>query len=206
MIKETFIKLLNKYTKNSSMINNFWLEVEQNYSDGNRCYHNLNHLENILIELKEVKNQINNWDCILFTLFYHDIVYDTTRTNNEEVSAEFAGLRMKKINCDPKEIHLCKEQILATKKHLLSSNADTNYFIDADLSILGMPWKFYSEYFRNIKKEYALFPDEMYTKGRVEVLHHFLKMEKIYKTEYFFTKFEAQAKINLKMELEELLK
>jgi len=44
----------------------------------------------------------------------------------------------------------------------------------------------------------------MYNKGRKQVVKHFLSMERIYKTEEFYSEFEEQAKLNLEAELETL--
>ena len=55
MLKETFTELLTNYTNNKSLINDFWKEIEVNYSENKRHYHNLSHLENLLKQLIEVK-------------------------------------------------------------------------------------------------------------------------------------------------------
>ena len=95
----------------------------------------------------------------------------------------------------------CREQILATKSHLLSFNADVNIFTDADLAILGSDWETYCSYTGKIRQEYKVYPDIIYKPGRRKVLQHFLSMEKIYKTDHFFEKLEKRAKENLKKEL-----
>jgi len=75
-------------------------------------------------------------------------------------------------------------------------------FTDADLSILGAEWPIYHNYTDQIRQEYAIYPDFMYKPGRKKVLLHFLKMERIFKTDYFYITFEAQAIKNIKQELE----
>lgn len=42
----------------------------------------------------------------------------------------------------------------------------------------------------------------MYNRGRKKALKHFLEMDRIFKTDYFFQKYENQARINLQKELE----
>lgn len=91
--------------------------------------------------------------------------------------------------------------INATKKHDVHTDADINYFTDADLAILGSAENDYKTYFLKIRKEYRWYPDLVYNPGRKRVLQHFLSMERIFKTEYFFNKFESQARKNLGMEL-----
>jgi predicted metal-dependent HD superfamily phosphohydrolase len=108
---------------------------------------------------------------------------------------------MKQIGVSDHMIQLCEAQILATKSHVKSADSDTNYFTDADLSILGQPWETYSAYYKNVRKEYAIYPDLIYNPGRKKVLTHFLAMDSIFKTDIFYQKFEMQAKENLQQEL-----
>ena len=201
MLKETFIQLLKNYTDNDSLINELWTEIEKSYTSKNRYYHTLQHLDNLLGQLTEIKNEILNWDTILFTLYYHDIIYNSLKSDNEEKSAELAQKRMNQISVSNEQIARCIKQILATKSHIQSTDSDTNYFTDADLSILGQPWEAYALYYKNVRKEYAIYPDFVYNPGRKKVLNHFLEMNRIFKTTYFYEKFEMQAKENLIKEL-----
>jgi predicted metal-dependent HD superfamily phosphohydrolase len=202
MLKETFIELLSNYTENKLLTNELWFEIEQNYSSNNRYYHTLQHLDNLLAQLTAIKGSIQNWETVLFTLYYHDVIYDSLKSDNEEKSAELAEKRMLQISVPSKTVALCKEQILATKSHLPSADSDTNYFTDADLSILGQPWETYLDYCKNVRKEYAIYPDLVYNPGRRKVLKHFLTLESIFKTDFFFDKFENNAKQNLQKEID----
>jgi predicted metal-dependent HD superfamily phosphohydrolase len=204
VLKETFIQLIGNYSSDIRLVIQLWNEIETNYSNKKRHYHTLTHLENLLQQLLAVKTKIKEWDTVLFTLYYHDIIYNPLKTTNEEKSAEFAENRMQLIAAPQPIIINCVSQILATKKHLLSADDDTNIFTDADLSILGQPWELYEKYYEQVRKEYALYPDLIYIPGRKKVLQHFLQMQQIFKTDYFFEKFEEQAKENLKKELEQL--
>lgn len=204
MLRETFIKLMTKYTADKDLINVLWAEIEKKYSSKKRHYHTLKHLDNLHSQLTSVKREIKNWETILFTLYYHDIIYSSTKSNNEEKSAELAEKHMKKISVSNETIEQCKKQILATKSHSKSIDSDTNYFIDADLSVLGQSWETYSLYFKNVRKEYAIYPTFMYNSGRKKVLNDFLSMDRIFKTDFFYKKFETQAKQNLQQELQSL--
>lgn len=202
MLEKIFNELLKNYCDNNCLAEKLWTEVYENYSGKKRHYHTLQHLENLLAQLTEVKGEIKNWETVLFTLYYHDIIYDSLRSDNEEKSAKLAEKRMKQICVSDDKIELCKQNILATKSHLKSTESDTNYFTDADLSVLGQTWKSYSDYYKNVRKEYSIYPDFVYNPGRKKVLIHFLKMDRIFKTEFFYYKFEVQAKQNLQRELE----
>ncbi len=202
MLKKTFITLLNNYTKDKVLINKFWKEIELHYTKKKRHYHTLSHLDNLLNQLLEIKDKIESWDTILFTLFYHDIIYLATKSDNEEESAKMAEQRMIQVNVPLQIIENCVAQILATKAHLTNSKPDTNYFIDADLSVIGQNIKRYTLYYKNVRKEYSIYPNLLYNPGRKKVLRHFLEMDRIYKTEYFYSKYETQAKQNLQTEFD----
>lgn len=204
MLQQTFTTLLENYTDNKQLIIKLWSEIETNYSGENRHYHTLSHLENLLQQLIPLKNEIESWETVLFTLFYHDIIYDTLKPDNEEQSAELAVKRMKQINVPASLIERCKDQILATKTHVESPDPDTNYFTDADLSVLGQDAATYREYSRNVRLEYGIYPDAIYNPGRIKVLNHFLGLEHIYKTGVFSMKYEKAARQNLLEEIQTL--
>lgn len=201
MLKETFINLLTIYTSDSALITALWDEIEEGYSSKKRQYHTLQHLENLLSQLAAVKEEINDWETLLFTLFYHDIIYSALKSDNEMKSAKLAEKRMGQLAISDEIIVRCKHQILATKSHELSENSDTNYFTDADLSVLGQPWEIYTRYYKGVRKEYSIYPDLVYNPGRKKVLNHFSEMDRIFKTDYFYNAFEAQAKQNLEREI-----
>ena len=204
MLQATFKGLLENYTSEKRKANELWNEIEINYCHKKRHYHTLLHLDNLLQQLLEIKTTIKDWDTVLFSLYYHDIIYNPLKTTNEEKSAEFAANRLQSILAPAHVIKSCVYQVLATKKHNACDDDDTNYFTDADLSILGQDWNIYSNYYRQVRKEYSLYPDIIYIPGRKKVLQHFLQMEQIFKTGHFFRKFELQARENILQELEAL--
>ncbi len=201
MLKATFLKLLHFYSSDVALNNKLWHDVENKYSDKKRYYHTLQHLENLLNELIAVKSEIQNWETILFTLFYHDIIYNSLKSDNEQKSADYAEQKMQTLSVPIEIIRNCKKQILATQSHVFSIDNDTNLFTDADLSVLGYSHETYTEYYQNIRREYNIYPDLVYNPGRKKVLLHFLNMDKIYKTPYFYNKYELQARNNLAQEI-----
>ena len=90
-MKDIFIDLVGRYSKDKFLADRLWVEIEHCYTQKKRYYHNLSHLDAIIGELKEYKNQILDWDTMLFSIFYHDIVYNVLRTDNEEKSAAIAA-------------------------------------------------------------------------------------------------------------------
>lgn len=205
-LKQIFIQLINGYTNDESVINSFWNEIEKKYSGRRRHYHTLAHLQSLIGQLNEYRQVINDWDTLLCSVFYHDIVYNVLKNDNEEKSADLAVKRLSILSVPTDKVTSCHKQILATKSHLFSDNDDTNLFIDADLSILGQSPGVYQHYCLQIRKEYSIYPDIVYKPGRKKVIIHFLRMQRIFKTAQFYDKYELQARENLQSELNTLQK
>jgi predicted metal-dependent HD superfamily phosphohydrolase len=144
---------------------------------------------------------IKDYDTLLFSVVYHDVIYNAEERNNEERSAELAEQRMQEINVPLDKIINCRRQIIATKSHTQSADMDTNFLLDADLSILGKSWEEYVTYTTNIRREYAIYPDVIYNAGRKSVLKHFLQMDRIFKTKEFYERFEKDARDNIEREI-----
>jgi predicted metal-dependent HD superfamily phosphohydrolase len=204
LLQQAFTNLVHQQAGGEAMAAELWAEIEDKYSGSKRCYHTMQHLENLFNQLSNYKSFIQDWDVLVFSICYHDIVYNVLKHDNEEKSAVFAGKRLASINFPAEKIEKCKAQIIATKNHTVSADNDTNLFTDADLSILGQHWDAYAEYYKQVRKEYAIYPDMVYNPGRQKVLQHFLQMERIFKTGPFFNRFEQQARENLGREIEEL--
>ncbi|CAD7799920.1 hypothetical protein CHRY9390_00556 [Chryseobacterium aquaeductus] len=203
-LKNRFIQICFNFTQNQILIDDLWYEIEKKYSEKGRYYHNKEHLENMFCELELVKDKIQNFKNITFSVFYHDVIYDATSKLNEEKSAEFAKIKLEKLGLNTNDIAEISKQILATKSHKKSENDDINYLLDADLSVLGKDPETYLEYTKNIRREYSIYPDFLYKPGRKKVLQHFLELDSIFKTEDFIERYEIQAKENISMELNDL--
>lgn len=203
VLQQTFMALVARYAADTRLAETLWQELESGYSRKKRHYHTLGHLEKLLEQLAPITG-IDDWDTLLFALYYHDLVYGATRNDNEEKSAELAKERLTQLQYPPQKTARCVAHILATKSHAMSTDGDTNLFTDADLSILGADADTYRSYTRQIRAEYAVYPDFVYVPGRKKVVRHFLQMERIYKTDYFRSALETQARQNLRWEMETL--
>jgi predicted metal-dependent HD superfamily phosphohydrolase len=203
-LKERFLNLCTPFTKDSYLTDTLWSEIEKKHSEKGKHYHNLQHLDHMFSELNSIKSKLENYTGVSFSVFYHDVVYDAALKSNEEKSAELAESRLQKLNIDQNLITKVSGQIIATKSHRESDDSDTNYILDADLSILGQDAETYREYTQKIRKEYSLYPDLLYKPGRKKVLRHFLELDSIFKTEDFREKYEKRARENILFEIESL--
>ena len=203
-LKERYIENCLLFTQDENRIEHSWSQVEKKYSEEGRYYHNLEHLENMFAELDAVEDKIENVAAVSLSVFYHDIIYDASSKSNEEQSAGFAKTKLKKLKVSSGLIEKISDQIMATKAHRQSESRDTNYLLDADLSILGKDLKTYIDYTKKIRKEYSIYPDLLYKPGRKNVLKHFLEWDTIFKTEYFREKYETRARENIQFEIDSL--
>jgi predicted metal-dependent HD superfamily phosphohydrolase len=197
MLKKQFKKTSLKYCQDREVIDECWQEIEQAYRG--RSYHNITHLDAIYRELKIVKDDIEDWDALFYAICYHDIVYDVQRSDNELQSATLARIKLKNLNLPPKMIERISQQIIATKEHSSSEDSDSDLLIDADLAILGSGD--YESYLKGIREEYSCYSDREFYEGRRVVLEYFLMQKQIYKTTYFFDRYEQKARWNLEKEI-----
>ncbi|RDV12011.1 hypothetical protein DXT99_23055 [Pontibacter diazotrophicus] len=196
--------LASSYTSDQQLIRELWKELSQNYSQSGRYYHNLHHIEALLQLAEEHKASIQQFDLLRFAVFYHDIIYSTTRSDNEARSAALAAERLQELHLTDEKIRIVQEMILATKSHQPHQSEDVNFMLDIDLSVLGADSNKYDQYRKQIRQEYNLYPDLLYNRGRKKVLQHFLSQPAIYKTATFQNSLEAQARQNLQREVNSL--
>jgi predicted metal-dependent HD superfamily phosphohydrolase len=187
-------------------ISPLWKEIAGYYSAKDRHYHNLNHLADLFSQADYFKKHIEDFDTFQLSIWYHDIIYNCLRKDNEEKSALFAKYRLEAINFPREKLVRCYQQINATKFHQIEGDdADTAWLLDFDLSILGRKWPVYYKYTQQIRKEYAIFPSFLYNRGRKKVLQGFLKKDRLFHTDQYFTYFEKLARENIQKELDLLI-
>lgn len=201
-ILETLFKsMLRSYSLKDNRISDYWSEISDHYKEPHRHYHTLTHLNHFLKELTNVRTQLKNQQAIFFALYYHDIIYDPLRSDNEESSALLAKERMMQMGVPGPTVDLTVNYIIATRTHAVKEDSDANYFTDADLSVLGQQPENYKDYSNAIRAEYDIYPDIVYWPARKKVLCGFLQMSRIFKTGFFYKKYEEQARVNIAAEI-----
>jgi predicted metal-dependent HD superfamily phosphohydrolase len=203
-VKSEWEALCQRHSSHEELIKQLWHELKSAYTAKDRHYHNLDHIAFMLELAGRYKQESAQNDLLLFAIFYHDIVYRATRSDNEAQSAEVAVERLRRLGIPEPDTLMVKEMIIATKAHQAHTDALTNLLIDIDLAILGADQERYDRYSQGVRKEYSIYPDLIYKPGRRKVLQHFLEQEHIYKTPRFQEAFEEKARANLQRELKRL--
>ena len=200
-----WIGLASQHASAPSVIESLFNSIVEHYSAKNRAYHNLSHIQSLLSLSESLSDKIQNLGAFYFAIWFHDVIYDTKRSDNEEKSAEFAAEALASLGVPEQTIATTRDMILATKHHRADDLSwDMKAFLDLDTSILGAPQEIYEEYSRAIRKEYSWVPDFLYRKGRLKVLNDFLGRERIYHTEEIASKYELQARLNIAEEVRTL--
>ena len=182
----------------------FLRKLSQEYTSKQRHYHNLQHIEALLRLTDQYLDRLTNPKTLRFAIWYHDVIYQASRSDNEEKSAELAEQHLLQLGLEKTIISDVFRMIVATKSHRLPDSFhsfDGQFLLDIDLSILAATPENYMVYTQQIRKEYRIYPNLMYNKGRKKVLHHFLEMDRIFVTDLCFELYESKARINLKTEL-----
>ena len=179
-------------------------ELVSMYSHPGRYYHNLAHIEACLTEFKEVEHMLSSPFEVWLALWFHDVVYDPTRNDNEEASKEYAVQALDGL-LDKGSMELVSGLIMVTKHDSLARSRDEKYIMDIDLAILGMPRDRFMEYEEGIRKEYSWVPEDSFRKGRANILKGFLERDSIYQTLHFKEKYEETARANLSYSVSILL-
>jgi len=202
MINEIFSQACLNYTTDNELILSLFQEISYQYNSPKRFYHNFMHINEMLDELTEFRNEIGNYEDLLFSIIYHDVIYNAKLSDNEEKSAEFARKQLEIIKYPNKNINKVENLIISTKKHqAFDSTFDSKLLLDLDLMILGSSDTNYFAYAEKIRNEYNFVPLFLYRKKRKEVMQRFLETERIYLTDYFYSNFEKQARNNIKQEI-----
>lgn len=201
-LEHTFKNILHQYDPDTSKVNTLWREVVTNYSGNERHYHTMQHLQNFYNQLQKCKDLIKDNGVLIIAMVYHDVIYKSIDHKDEERSAVLAVERLRNIGYPADKIEKCKALILATETHAESTDSDTNYFNDADMSILGLDRTIYTAYIKNIRLEYSDTPQ--FDAGRKKVLQYFLSMKRIFKTDFFYSLYEKSARANIQWEVDTL--
>jgi predicted metal-dependent HD superfamily phosphohydrolase len=197
--------LLSSYTSDTAIKAGSFQVLKEKYSEKSRFYHNLSHVKALLNLSESLNNKIREHNAIRFAIWFHDVIYDTKRSDNEEESAGLASETMAKLHVNLETINFVRELILATKDHSGENLPDdARLFLDMDLAILGTSEDVYKEYSKAIREEYFWVHESMYRTGRENVLRSFIQRERIYLTDEMKATHEEQARENINNEIKSL--
>jgi len=171
-------------------------DVTQRYREAHRAYHTVQHLDECFDYRTETRASAE----IGLALFYHDAIYDTHASGNEEKSAQLAMDALGGA-LSSTMLERIAALILATKHDAEPQAGDATLLVDIDLAILGAAPQRFEEYERQVRVEYSWVPEADFRSGRARILRSFLDRPVLYGTAFFRDRLEAQARNNLRNSL-----
>lgn len=182
------------------------LALQEAYATPPRAYHNFQHVQEVLRHYGEVA-QGPGWRQpmeVALAVLYHDAIYEAGRRDNETRSAEMAvahiGRWLPTLGVDARRV---MELIEMTARHGAFAPGDVDeeaaLFLDCDMAILGSEPTVFDAYDRAIAAEYrAHVPAWLFRINRKRFLKGLLSRERIYLSDFFHQRLDAQARRNLR--------
>ncbi|HYO76482.1 MAG TPA: N-methyl-D-aspartate receptor NMDAR2C subunit, partial [Thermoanaerobaculia bacterium] len=155
------------------------------------------HIDECLMHLDAARAHAARPAEIELALWFHDAIYDTHGSGNEQRSAEWAARELLSVDAPADVVERVRALILATRHDAVPSAADEQLLVDIDLSILGAPRERFAEYESQVRREYAWVPDVIFDLERGKILRAFLARPSIYATPFFRDSLESRARANL---------
>jgi predicted metal-dependent HD superfamily phosphohydrolase len=174
------------------------------YSEPHRKYHTMQHLEECFAHLESVRSFAEHAGEVELALWFHDAIYNTTKKDNEERSADWARDSALSAGLTIDQASRIYELVMATMHNAVPVGRDAAVLVDIDLGILGADAARFDEYEVQIREEYSWVPGPLYRAERRKILQEFANRENIYSTEYFRDTYEARARDNIARSLARL--
>ena len=173
-----------------------WTQLSTLYTEAHRHYHHLGHIASSLDEFDATGS---NSSLIEGAIWFHDVIYDPKRGDNEAASIAWF-LDASSSWLDPQSSAAITRLIEATDFRLPpSDDPESQLMVDIDLAILSASPEAYADYCQAIRQEYAHVSDDAFRECRAKVMAGFLERP-IYGTEWFIGR-EERARENIVREL-----
>lgn len=211
MLWKPFQEVMKSFSLNKEKTKILFEEFVRRYSVRGRHYHTIHHIVRMVGIWEVNKDKFTDPNVVFLAIIYHDIVYNPKRNDNEEKSMlYFIKNIFPLLKADSKRLAKVSLIIMATTHtsdmlELAKGDFDVQFMLDMDLEILSTRHESEYEWYRTgVRKEYGMYSDAQYKKGRKAVLESFLKRKKIYLTKNFKSD-EKRARKNLRNEIKSYL-
>jgi len=202
------------------LASDWWRVIRDKHCEAHRHYHTLSHLEEMLYYGDQF--ELARPDSFFLAVFFHDIIYEPTRKDNELASAQLFREFAKEVNAayeptsaggatnpltggaplSEKDVEMVAGWIERTASHMDGpADGDLAKFLDADLAVLAKDPAGYARYTQQIRAEYAHVEDRAWCTGRPAVMQRFLDAGQLYFSADTRAAWEEQARSNVSAEL-----
>lgn len=169
------------------------------------------HMGDVLLECWQSNRpgvDVPRW--LALAVLYHDLIYAPGAPDNEEKSAQ---LLKRQFGSAEGISDACEAIRLTTHRPEdycewiakgPAKREEIEWFLDADMAILGEIPARYDAYRAAVRREYGMFSDEEFRQGRRTFLEGALSRKALFHSDWFRDRFQRQATDNLSKELASL--
>ena len=167
------------------------------YHEPQRHYHTLDHIKHCLGMFENCKAMVNDPDALEMAIWMHDVILESGRRDNEARSAELYLELSRDVQHD--EMRELVSRLIMTTLHNGDTvdEDDSNYMVDIDLSSFGLPWDEFLRDSLNLRAENPLLGDQDYQLNQTGFQRGLLARPRFFQSDFFFDRFEKQARDNL---------
>lgn len=172
------------------------------WSADGRSYHGVGHLADCLRQLDSVEPDGVAVDGVELALWYHDLIYDPRRHDNEERSAQRLLKDAVRVNLPLAAANAAADLVRVTA-HMGAAGAaapvtaETALIADIDLSILGQDALGFMDFEYGVEEEYAHVPKILFRCRRGQFLARLLERPQLFLTEAFRARYEQAARTQI---------
>jgi len=137
------------------------------YQESHRVYHTIEHLIYVLERLDELSASIGREvpPAVILAAFFHDVVYDPLKGDNEELSALWAEDSLSQMGAYAALITEVARLVRLTATHEATDFCGA-LLCDADLMILAEDPTRYRAYVEDLRREYGAVPEDIWRRER----------------------------------------
>jgi predicted metal-dependent HD superfamily phosphohydrolase len=188
----------------SAQLQDLFTEILSHYAEPHRFYHTGQHLAECFEEWTNLRRLAAHPAEVEVALWFHDAVYDTHSSENEQRSAALARESALRLGVDVLSTERIHELVLSTRHTSLPVDPDARLMVDTDLAILGAEPSRFEEYEHQIRQEYTWVPEDVYRERHAGILSNFLDRPHIFSTDLFRQRYERRARANIRQSLKAL--
>ncbi|MDQ6873708.1 MAG: hypothetical protein M3042_01390 [Actinomycetota bacterium] len=171
------------------------------YAEPHRHYHTVTHLVAVLSTVDTLAPEAAEPDIARLAGWYHDAVYNPSRSDNEECSALLAEDELAQMVLPHRYVERVAALVRITAAHHPpAGDAEAAVLCDADLAVLAAPAPEYDAYVAAVRREYAHVGDAGWRVGRGDVLGRLVALPQLFWTRPARA-WEPGARANLSREL-----
>jgi predicted metal-dependent HD superfamily phosphohydrolase len=182
-------------------------QLVSHYAEEGRSYHDLGHVRECLEVLEANADMAEDLDALRWATFFHDAIYDTTVADPLNV-AESAALGVEgTVAAGLSGAFAARTRVLVMATahgEAALTSPDERLIADVDLVVLAWPYETFCEYGERIRMEYLWAGDAEYREGRAAFFEIMLAKPRLYLTDEFRERYEAEARDNMTRALAEI--